>query len=181
MQLLKSSQEPLTNEGNEDGELRLMRPGPADCSWHKDAERSTIPNRMVRIKAFILILALIVAPVASLCGAQSSVPGKCPPLCPMGHGTHAPAEQTDEMQADEMECHHGKSTKQDCVMKSGCSHTLDLRLASPLPPAVLCLPMELIAAGVSGAIRFTGTIPSLAGFKIPPFQPPRAQVRTLIS
>ncbi len=154
--------------------LECMRPRICACSWHKGAGRSTIPNRMVRIKAFILILALIVAPVASLCGAPSSAPGKCPPLCPMVHGTQAPAEQTDEMQTDEMECHHEKSTKQDCVMKSGCSHTLDLGFASPLPPAVLCLPMELIAAGANGAIRFTGTIPSLAGFKIPPFQPPRA-------
>ena len=130
---------------------------------------------MVRIKALILILALIVAPVASLCGPQSSAPGKCPPLCPMVHGgTHARAEQTDEMQTDDMECHHGKSTKQDCVMKSGCSHTLDLGLALPLPPAVLWLPMELIAADASGAIRFTGTVPALAGFNILPFQPPRA-------
>ena len=125
---------------------------------------------MDRVNAFVLILALIVAPIASLCGAQSSAPGKCPPLCPMMHGgTHATAEQTDEM-----ECHHGKSAKQDCVLKSGCSQTLDLGFASPLPPAVLCRPVELTAAGANGAIRFTGTIPSLAGFKIPPFQPPRA-------
>jgi hypothetical protein len=93
----------------------------------------------------------------------------------MAHGgMHAPAEQTDEMQTDEMECHHGKSTKQDCAMKWGCSHTFDLGLASPLPPAVLCLPVELISAGASGTMRFTETILSLAGFKIPPFQPPRS-------
>jgi hypothetical protein len=125
---------------------------------------------MLRIKASILILALMVAPLVSLCGIQSGTAKQCPSLCPMMHGgTHETAEQTAEM-----ECHHGKSTKQDCVMKSGCSHTLDLGLASPLPPAVPWLPMELIAAGANGTIRFTGTIPSLAGFKIPPFQPPRA-------
>jgi hypothetical protein len=125
---------------------------------------------MDRINAFVLILALIVAPIASLCGAQSSAAGECPPFCPMMHGQeHAAAEQTDEM-----ECHHGESTKQDCVMKSGCGSTLDLGFSSPLPPAVLGLPMELIAAGANGTIRFSGTIPSLAGFEIPPFQPPRA-------
>jgi hypothetical protein len=83
-------------------------------------------------------------------------------------GTHATA------QTDEMECHHAKSTKEDCVMKSGCSLALDLGLASPLPPAVLCLPIELMPAGASGTIRFAETIPSLAGFKSAPFQPPRA-------
>lgn len=125
---------------------------------------------MDRINAFVLILALIVAPIASLCGAQSSAPGKCPPFCPMMHGeTHAAAEQTDEM-----ECHHGESTKQDCVMKSGCSSTLDLGFASPLPPAILRPPMDPLAAGANGMIRFTETISSLAGFKILPFQPPRA-------
>jgi hypothetical protein len=93
----------------------------------------------------------------------------------MMHGeTRSPAEQTAEMQTDNMECHHGKSTKQDCVMKWGCGHTLDLGLASPLPPAVLCLPVKFIAGGANGTIRFTETILSLAGFKIPPFQPPRA-------
>jgi hypothetical protein len=51
---------------------------------------------------------------------------------------------------------------------------LDLGLASPLPPAVLCLPMKFIAGGANSTIRFTETILSLAGFKIPPFQPPRA-------
>jgi hypothetical protein len=124
---------------------------------------------MGRIKAFILILALMVAPVASLCGAALGAPEKCPPLCPMLHGeTHSTADQSDEM-----ECHHGKSTKQDCAMKSGCGHTLDLGLASPLPPAVLCLPTMLKAAGANGTIRFGRTIPCLAGFQIPPFQPPR--------
>jgi hypothetical protein len=124
---------------------------------------------MGRIKAFILILALMVAPVASLCGAALSTTEKCPPLCPMLHGeTNSTADQSDEM-----ECHHGKSTKQDCAMKSGCSHTLDLGFASPLPPAVLSLPTVLIAAGANGTIRFCRTIPSLAGFQIPPFQPPR--------
>jgi hypothetical protein len=130
---------------------------------------------MLRIKASILILALMVAPLVSLCGVQSGTAKQCPPLCPMMHGgTHETAEQTAEMQTDDMECHHGESTKQNCVMKSGCDHTLDLSLASPLPPAVLWLPMELIAAGATSKIHFTGTILSLAGFKIPPFQPPRA-------
>ena len=130
---------------------------------------------MLRIKASILILALMVAPLVSLCGVQSGTAKQCPPLCPMMHGgTHETAEQTAEMQTDDMECHHGESTKQDCVMKSGCGHTLDLSLASPLPPAVLWLPMELIAASATSSIHFTATILSLAGFKIPPFQPPRA-------
>jgi hypothetical protein len=74
---------------------------------------------MDRINAFVLIFALIIAPVASLCGAQARTPGKCPPLCPMMHGEpHPTAEKTDEMK-----CHHGESTKQDCVMKSGCNST----------------------------------------------------------
>lgn len=125
---------------------------------------------MDRVNAFLLILALIVAPIASLCGAQSSAVGKCPPFCPMMHGgQHATAEQTDEM-----ECHHGESTKRDCVMKSGCSSTLDLGFASPLPPAVLSLPLVVGGAGANGMIRFSRTISSLVGFKIPLFQPPRA-------
>jgi hypothetical protein len=130
---------------------------------------------MLRIKASILILALMLAPLMYLCGVQSGTTKQCPPLCPMIHGgTHETAEQTAEMQTDDMECHHGESTKQDCAMKSGCGHTLDLGLALPLPPAVLWLPVQLIAAGANGTIRFTGTIPALAGFKISPFQPPRA-------
>jgi hypothetical protein len=125
---------------------------------------------MARISAFVLIFALIVAPIASFCGAQSSAAGKCPPFCPMMHAEeHATAEQTDEM-----ECHHGESTKQDCVMKSGCTSTWDLGFASPLPPGVLCLPMVLRAGGANGMIHFSKTISSLAGFKFPLFQPPRA-------
>jgi hypothetical protein len=125
---------------------------------------------MVRIKASILILALMVAPLASLCGAQSDTTKPCPPLCPMMHGeTHTTGEQTDEM-----ECHHGRSPKEDCVMKSGCGHTLDLGLASPLPPAILCHPMELIAAGSIRTVRLAGTVSSLAGFKALPYQPPRS-------
>jgi hypothetical protein len=124
---------------------------------------------MVRIKASILILALMVAPLASLCGAPSGTPKPCPPLCPMLHGgTHANAEQTDEM-----ECHHGKSSKEDCVMKSGCGHTLDLGLTSPLPPAISCHVMELTAPGPTGTIYLAGGVPSLAGFQTPPLQPPR--------
>jgi hypothetical protein len=125
---------------------------------------------MDRINAFVLIFALIIAPVASLCGAQARTPGKCPPLCPMMHGEpHPTAEKTDEMK-----CHHGESTKQDCVMKSGCNSTLDLGFASSLPPAILRSSMGLLAAGANGILRFTETISSLAGFKIRPFQPPRA-------
>lgn len=124
---------------------------------------------MDRINAFVLILALIVAPAASLCGAASA-PGKCPPFCPMMHrAASATAEQTDEM-----ESHHGGSTKPDCLMKSGCGQTLDLGLASPLPPAVLSLPVELLAPVANGVIRLSDTIHSIAGFQIPPFQPPRA-------
>ena len=124
---------------------------------------------MIRIKASILILALMVAPRASLCGAQSGTPKPCPPLCPMMHGaTHATGEQTDEM-----ECHHGQSSKENCVMKSGCGHTLDLGLASPLPPVVLGHAMKLIAPGATGTIRAARTTSSLAGFNTPPYQPPR--------
>src|ERR1700719_3181283 len=132
---------------------------------------------MLRTKASVLILALMVAPLVSLCAIQSGTAKQCPSLCPMMHGgTHETAGQTDEM-----ECQHGKSTKQDCVMKSGCSHTLDLGFASPLPPAVLWLSIELLAAGANGTARFTGSNPSLAGFKVPPFQPPRAEISTAIS
>jgi len=124
---------------------------------------------MIRVKTSILVLVLIVAPVASLCGAQSGTTMQCPPLCPMLHGgVHATHEQTDEM-----ECHHGKSTKQDCLMKSGCGQALDLGLASPLPPAVLYLPVEAVAPAANGMIRLAEAVPSLAGFHIPPFQPPR--------
>jgi hypothetical protein len=50
-------------------------------------------------KASILILALMVAPLVSLCGVQSGTAKQCPPLCPMIHGgTHETAEQTAEMQ-----------------------------------------------------------------------------------
>jgi hypothetical protein len=127
---------------------------------------------MVRIKASILILALMVAPLASLCGTASGTAKQCPPLCPMMHGgTHATAEQTDD--ADGMECHHGKSTKEDCGMEAGCGHTLDLGLASPLPPVVVGHVMKLIAPGTIGTIRLAGAVPSLAGFKTPPLQPPR--------
>jgi hypothetical protein len=34
--------------------------------------------------------------------------------------------------------------------------------------------MEPMAAGSTGTIRLAKTIPSLAGFKTPPLQPPRA-------
>jgi len=137
--------------------------------WHKDDRRSTILNCMVRIKAFILILALIVTPVASLCATQSGVPTQCPRLCPMHGktGTHTSASETDEM-----DCHHEK-LPEDCVMKS-CGHTLDFGLASPLPPAVLCPQLSLIAIRTNGAVRLGDNISSLVGFHTPPVQPPRA-------
>jgi hypothetical protein len=125
---------------------------------------------MVRIKASILILALIAAPLAALCGTQTGIARQCPPLCPMLHGgTHTTAEQTEEM-----ECHHGRSTKEDCVMKAGCGHTLDLGLASPLAPAVLCPPMEPAAHQATGTIGLAEAVRSLPGFKTPPLPPPRA-------
>jgi hypothetical protein len=126
-------------------------------------------HSMVRIKAFILILVLIVAPVASLCATQSGMPAQCPRLCPMHGkmGAHTGASETDEM-----DCHHGKLLE-DCVMK-GCGHTLDFGLASPLPPAVLCPQMKLIAIRTHGAVRLGGSVVSLVGFNTPPVQPPRA-------
>jgi hypothetical protein len=137
--------------------------------WHKDDGRSTILNCMVRIKAFLLILALMVAPVASLCATESGMLAQCPRLCPM-HGktaTHTSASETDEM-----DCRHGKLPK-DCVMKS-CGHTLDLGLASPLPPAILCPQLRLIAIRTNGAVRLGNRNSSLAGFNTVPVQPPRA-------
>jgi len=123
---------------------------------------------MVRVKASVLVLALIAAPVALLFGVQSDTAMHCPALCPMMHA-HATQEQTDEP-----ECHHGKSASQDCLMKSGCGPTLDLGLATPLPPAVLCLPLEVLAPAANGTPGLANSIPSLAGFLFPPFQPPRA-------
>jgi hypothetical protein len=58
-------------------------------------------------------------------------------------------------------------------MKSGCGHTWDLGLASPLPPVVLGQVMKLIALGATGSIRVARTTSSLAGFNTPPYQPPR--------
>src|ERR1700730_15153720 len=125
-------------------------------------------DRMVRIKAFILILALIVAPLASLCATPSSMPAQCPRFCPM-HGKMATPTSASETQ--EMDCHHGKSP--DCVMK-GCGHTVDFGLASPFPPAVLCPELKLVAIRKSGAIQLAINISSLMGFHTPPVQPPRA-------
>jgi len=124
---------------------------------------------MVRIKAFILILALIVAPVASLCATQSGMSAQCPRLCPMHGkmGTHTSANETHEM-----DCRHGKSPE-DCVMK-GCGHTLDFGLASPLPPAVLCPQLKLVGIRTNGAVRLGDSISSLVGFHTPSVQPPRA-------
>ncbi|HEX4537387.1 MAG TPA: hypothetical protein VH140_10600 [Candidatus Acidoferrum sp.] len=123
---------------------------------------------MVRIKAFFLILALIVTPVASLCATQSAMPAECPRLCPM-HGKMA--THTSASESDEMDCHHGKSP--DCVMK-GCGHTVDFGLASPLPPAVLSPELKLIATRTNGAVHLANNISSLMGFNSPPVQPPRA-------
>jgi hypothetical protein len=124
---------------------------------------------MVRIKASVLVLALIAAPVALLCGAQSDTTIHCPALCPMHGGSHAAQEQ-----ADEPECHHGKSASQDCLMKSGCGQALDLGLATSLPPAVLSLRAKILVPAANGMLRLANSIPSLAGFLIPHFQPPRA-------
>jgi hypothetical protein len=124
---------------------------------------------MFRIKASILILALIVAPIASLCATQSGMPAQCPRLCPMHGKTGTP---TSASETDEMDCHHGKSPE-DCVMK-GCGHTVDFGLASPLPPAVLCLRLRLIAIRTNGAVHLGNNIFSLMGFHTPPVQPPRA-------
>jgi hypothetical protein len=136
--------------------------------WHEDDGRSTILNCMVRTKALILILALIVTPVASLCATQSGMPAQCPRFCPM-HGKMA--THTSAGESDEMDCHHGKSP--DCVMK-GCGHAGDFGLASPLPPAVLCPQLKLIAIRKNGAVRLANRISSLVGFNSPPVQPPRA-------
>jgi hypothetical protein len=125
---------------------------------------------MIRIKTSILILALIVAPVASLCGVESGTSMNCPPLCPMMHGG---MDMTHE-QTDDMECHHGKSAKPDCLMKSGCGQTLDLGLASPLPPAVLSVVVAIVAPEANGLIHTSNAVPALTGFQSLPFQPPRA-------
>lgn len=124
---------------------------------------------MSRIKASILILVLIVAPVASLCGAHADASTQCGAFCPMHGGMYT----TDEQQPQGTDCHHGKSAKQDCLMKSGCGHTVDLGLASPWHPAVLRLPVELLVPVTHGTIRSTNAVDSLAGFRNPPFQPPR--------
>jgi hypothetical protein len=137
---------------------------------HKDDRRSSISYCMLRIQASILILGLIAAPFASLRGTPSGTASQCPPLCPMMHdGTHTTTEQTDEM-----ECHRGKSTKKDCLMKSDCGQALDLGLASPVPPAILCPLITRASAVATETIRLTGTILSLTGFTVPPFRPPRA-------
>jgi hypothetical protein len=124
---------------------------------------------MSRINAFILILAVIVAPVASLYATQSDMAAQCPRLCPM-HGKVA--THTSASDSDEMDCHHGKSAE-DCVMKS-CGHTLDFGLASPLPPAIMCPQLKLMAIRTNGAVRLGDGISSLVGFHTPPVQPPRA-------
>ena len=136
--------------------------------WHEDDGRSTILNCMVRTKAFILILALMVTPIASLCATQAGMPAQCPRLCPM-HGKMG--TPTSASESDEMDCHHGKSP--DCVMK-GCGHTVDFGLGSPLPPAVLCPQLKLIAIRTNGAVHLGGSISSLKGFHTPSVQPPRA-------
>jgi hypothetical protein len=137
--------------------------------WHKDDGKSTILNGMARIKAFILILALMVAPVASLCATQSGMAAECQRFCPMHGktGTHTSAGKPDEM-----DCHHGK-LPEDCVMKS-CGHTLDFGVASPLPPAVLCPQLKQMAIKTNGAVRLGNSISSLVGFNTPSVQPPRA-------
>ena len=56
----------------------------------------------------------------------------------------------------------------------GCGHTLDFGLASPLPPAVLCPQLKLVAIKANGVVRQGGSISSLVGFHTPPVQPPRA-------
>jgi hypothetical protein len=126
-------------------------------------------HSMVRIKALILILALIVTPVASLCATPSSMLAQCSRFCPM-HGKAATHPSAGE--SDDMDCHHGKSPE-DCVMKS-CGHTLDFGVASPLPPAVLCPQVKLIAIRINGLVRLRDGISSLMGFHTPPVQPPRA-------
>jgi hypothetical protein len=124
---------------------------------------------MARIKAFVLILALMVTPIASLCATQSGMAAECQRFCPMHGktGTHTSAGEPDEM-----DCHHGK-LPEDCVMKS-CGHTLDFGLASPLPPAILCPQLKLIAIRTNGTLRMGNGISSLTGFNTPPVQPPRA-------
>jgi hypothetical protein len=137
--------------------------------WHKDDGKSTILNGMARIKAFVLILALMGTPVASLCATQSGMAAECQRFCPMHGktGTHTSASEPDEM-----DCHHGK-LPEDCVMKS-CGHTLDFGLASPLPPAILCPQLKLIAIRTNGTVHLSNGISSLAGFNTPAVQPPRA-------
>ena len=56
----------------------------------------------------------------------------------------------------------------------GCGHTVNFGLASPLPPAVLCPELKLVAIRKSGAIQLAINISSLMGFHTPPVQPPRA-------
>jgi hypothetical protein len=124
---------------------------------------------MDRIKASVLILALILAPIASFCGAQSVAVQQCPAFCPMHRVTQDLHEQTDGMP-----CHHEKSAEQECLMKSGCGKTMDLGLASPLPQAVLFLPFYVPSSAIDGTLRSTGSIPSMSGFLSPPFEPPRA-------
>lgn len=135
---------------------------------------------MARIHAVILTLGLVLAPIVSLSGAQSGVAKQCSAFCPMRGHMHEltqermhGAAQATAGQTNAMQCHHQESSRDDCVMKSGCGDTL-VGVAAPLPPATIT-PIEKFApAREAEILSLSEQIQSSKGFKTPPLKPPRA-------
>lgn len=112
---------------------------------------------MQRVKAAIVLVALLAIPLALLARGMACESTAGPMICCMLHGSHHGNQP--------MVCH--------CAGKSS-SHVPDFGLIAPLPPTE---PEAFAAIAAPGSLRqpmYSQSPFSLRGFVAVPFQPPKA-------
>ena len=133
---------------------------------------------MRRLKAILVIVALLSAPLAVLAQTGSEDMLSCGGMCCLPHGAHhhGPARNsTPEPLKDDMACHHGAAGHMmECSMKSGQSR-MDYGLIVPFPPAQTSAAAFVERPNMSRFAKSQFPAGNLsAGFLAGPFQPPRS-------
>src|SRR5580700_474172 len=120
-----------------------------------------------RILALIAVLALLWAPAAILAGTAQCAPAACSGICCARHAHNAGPH------AAEAQCHHG-GAQQDARCSGTPRGHIDLGLASPLPPTILLLALELGAPRFTSADIVERRSAIFSGFVDDLIKPPRA-------
>lgn len=129
---------------------------------------------MRRIAVIFVVLAMLAAPMALLARAGACEQPCCANICCASKHS-ANSQNNSEKESGGMLCHRQSPARGDsCVLKSGCNHALDYGFASPLPPTVLTMAIDLIAPQLQSEITLVTGISPAAGFSLTPLQPPRS-------